>query len=129
MSKRNSPPASRDRHGTGKNRNQRGKTKPGSNARPQQVAYWQSLPRTGKPTIILDEPERSLSIPAQAKLWLETLPRLTKTFQILSASHSPFALKAPGAHFLSMPRDYVKECQQALWELNGTEAGAKNKGN
>ena len=59
----------------------------------------------GPPTILLDEPDRSLSLPNQKQLWAG-LPRLAKKTQIIVATHSSFALNVPGATYVELTPGY-----------------------
>jgi len=54
-----------------------------------EVNYIKSLPRNGKVTLLLDEPERALSLPKQLELF-KLLEKMSKDFQIIVATHSPF---------------------------------------
>jgi len=67
----------------------------------------------GQPTILLDEPDRSLDIPYQFGIW-RALPRDSKNFQIIVATHSLFALNIPGAHYIDMKKGYLKQCRDVM---------------
>ena len=71
--------------------------------------YVATLPRTGPVTLLLDEPDARLSIPNQERLWNLYLPRISHGRQVIVASHSPFALKAP-----RIEPDYSERCLKAL---------------
>lgn len=75
--------------------------------------YLKSLPRNGKITILLDEPERSLSLPKQKKL-LEVLLEFSKDYQIIAACHSPFVLDLPRdqINIIEIDEGYVEECDK-----------------
>ncbi len=75
-------------------------------------------PRGTTRTLILDEPDRALSYDAQSKLW-RALPRLVERFnaQILVASHSPWAMVAPGVNLIEMDKGYLFESTIALRHL------------
>jgi energy-coupling factor transporter ATP-binding protein EcfA2 len=78
----------------------------------REVAYWRSLGRrSNKYTILLDEPERSLSLPKQEKLLTELIPELMKTYQVVIATHSIFALTMKDANIIDMQEGYVEECR------------------
>lgn len=66
----------------------------------------------GPPTILLDEPGRSLSIPRQAELW-HILSRQQR-FQIIVATHSVFALFLLGAKYIDLQRGYLTESRKEL---------------
>lgn len=60
---------------------------------------------TGIPTMLLDEPSRSLDLRTEIK-FLERLADL-KGVQIIMASHSTIALNLPGAHYIETSANYV----------------------
>jgi len=69
----------------------------------------------GPKTILLDEPDRSLAIPLQGRLfWM--LKNGSRQFQIIVATHSVFAVNLE-ANYIELKRGYVKECRGALAEL------------
>ena len=63
-------------------------------------------------TVLLDEPDRSLDIPMQAKVW-KALCSGKKT-QFIVASHSLFAIDIPGANYIELTPGYLDECRAAL---------------
>lgn len=67
----------------------------------------------GKPTWLLDEPERSLDLPLQAKFWGGTIKNSTAV-QLIVASHSPFALGNPDANYIEMTPGYLKASMEAM---------------
>ena len=69
--------------------------------------------------LMLDEPDRSLSIPNTVGLWCGFLPRLAKTCQVVVASHSPFALDVPGANVIEMHEGYLDMCRKAMEKARG----------
>lgn len=71
--------------------------------------YIQSLPRDGKVTLILDEPERALSLPKQLELF-KLLEQMSNDFQIIIATHSPFVLFDLKAKLFDIQEGYVSEC-------------------
>lgn len=64
----------------------------------------------GQPTVLLDEPDRSLSMKLQAGLWINLARRFANNVQVIAASHSPFALRLPGAHYIELTPGYLAEC-------------------
>ena len=78
-----------------------------------QLEYLESLPKDGKLTILLDEPERSLSLPKQKKL-LDVLMSFADKHQIIMACHSPFALSLPRdkVNFIEIEPSYIEECDK-----------------
>lgn len=73
-----------------------------------QVDYIQRLPKNGKITLLLDEPEKALALPKQFEL-LETLFKLSEYFQIIIATHSPFVL-FENANIIDMEPNYSSTC-------------------
>jgi len=67
-------------------------------------------------TVFIDEPDRNMSIPNQQLLWSKALTGLAKTHQVITASHSVFALRSPGAKLIEMVPGYVEECMKCLQE-------------
>lgn len=82
--------------------------------------YWQSLGMFGRNTIILDEPERSLSLPKQKELLCKLIPLHMKGFQVIIATHSVFALSMKDVNIIDMDPGYVKECNTIL-NINPTQ--------
>jgi len=71
----------------------------------------------GPRTLLLDEPDRSLSLPRQKDLW-DTLAAQQR-FQIIVATHSVFALDVPGVRYVDLQPGYLAECREALGALCG----------
>ena len=74
-----------------------------------EIAFIKSLPRTGRVTILLDEPDRALSLPKQLELF-KVLTELSKDFQIIVATHSPFVLFSKEMNLIDMEGNYAVEC-------------------
>jgi len=75
--------------------------------------HIKSLSRDGKLTVLLDEPDRSLSIPNQSLIWAR-MAEVTALFQVIVASHSPFAL-ASGAKIINLGgKGHVEDCRRDL---------------
>lgn len=69
----------------------------------------------GPPTLIFDEPESGLAIPAQSNLFnLLFKASQDNKFQIIIATHSAFALGLPGANYIEMAPDYIGHSQNAV---------------
>lgn len=68
-------------------------------------------------TILLDEIDRSLSIPNQQVLWGKFIPDLAKYYQVIAATHSPFALFQEIANYIEMEKGYIKACREALHDV------------
>lgn len=56
------------------------------------TSYIKSLPRDGKPTLLLDEPDKGFSVDTQSMFWNKFVPHLAKDFQLIVSSNSPFSL-------------------------------------
>jgi predicted ATPase len=82
--------------------------------------YIRSLPRNGKPTLILDEPERALSLPKQLELF-NLLNDLTKEFQIIIATHSPFVLFQKDMKIFDIELGYSAKCLNIFKECMNPE--------
>jgi predicted ATPase len=78
-------------------------------------AYVKTLSRKGPVTILLDEPDRSLSIENQSLIWIG-FTNLAKKFQVIMASHSLFpVLRAPdGANIIDMEQGYLANSKLIL---------------
>lgn len=66
----------------------------------------------GAPTILLDEPEQSIGVPAQGNFWDYVAGR--RGVQIIVATHSPFALRLPKTHYIDIYPGYMAQCEQAV---------------
>lgn len=70
-----------------------------------------SIPQ-GQRTIILDEPETGLSLPFQAGFWRNVMAsKKAAGFQIIVATHSPFALNIEGANYIETSPGYLDTCR------------------
>jgi predicted ATPase len=67
----------------------------------------------GQPTILLDEPERSYDLNAQVGVW-RLLRAYADEVQFIVASHSLFALKIPGAHYVELSPRYLAGSEAVL---------------
>lgn len=76
-------------------------------------AYMKSLPHDGKITILLDEPERALSIPKQIELF-QLLEQFSDTYQIIIATHSPYVLFGLKANVVDFEPDYSTNCIEMM---------------
>lgn len=68
---------------------------------------------SGPPTFILDEPDRSVDIPNQLKLWT-FMRTMAKKSQVIVASHSVFGATIPGANYIEFNPGYLKECRETI---------------
>jgi len=68
----------------------------------------------GQVTIILDEPDRSLDIDHAHSLWTEQIPTVVEAgkIQLIVATHSTFALRFEGAHYIELNPGYLEECRK-----------------
>jgi len=78
-----------------------------------EVDYIKSLPRTGRITLLLDEPERALSLPKQMQVF-GVLVALAKDFQIIMSTHSPFVLFNKDISIIDMDVGYADECRSII---------------
>lgn len=69
--------------------------------------------KKGLPTVMLDEPERSYDLNAQAATW-KLLRGYADEVQFIVASHSLFALKIPDAHYIELSSGYLKLSEGVL---------------
>lgn len=68
---------------------------------------------TGKPLVIMDEPERSLDGLQEMKLWKAILD--SKTTQVIVATHSIFPILHPTLfNLIETENGYIKRLQKAL---------------
>ena len=74
----------------------------------------------GPKTLLMDEPDSGFSLPWQAGLWGNILSQVDPSqFQLIVATHSPFALGIPGANYIEMKQGYVQDAKAALAALAG----------
>jgi len=66
-----------------------------------------------KITLLLDEPEKALSIPKQIELF-DVLIKLSEHFQIIMATHSPFILEYKKANLIDFTPGYAAECRKLI---------------
>lgn len=72
----------------------------------------------GPKTLLFDEPESGFSFDWQDRLWRGVFERVDpKKFQVIIATHSPFALSIPGANYIEMEPGYIEQSTNALKEL------------
>lgn len=78
--------------------------------------YVKSLPRTGPVTMIMDEPDRSLSITMQMQVW-NSLNMISKDTQVIVATHTMFALGIQDANIIEVNKGYIKQCKNHIKTL------------
>lgn len=66
----------------------------------------------GPKTILVDEPDRSLDLDAQALVWRDLPLVAAEGYQIIAASHSAFARDIPGAHYIELTPGYLESCRK-----------------
>lgn len=73
--------------------------------------------RKGKPTLLWDEPDRSLEINHQFTLFTMLLRNLSQNFQIIVATHSPIPILFPEydwIRIIDMREGYLDECRHTF---------------
>jgi ABC-type sulfate/molybdate transport systems ATPase subunit len=83
-----------------------------------EVDYINRLPKTGPHTILLDEPEKALSLEKQLELF-QTLAKLSEHFQVIMVSHSPFILFQKGANFIDMTPNFAADNKKLIKKYLG----------
>lgn len=78
------------------------------------TAYAASKSLKGPITVILDEPDRSFDIDNQWKLWNSVIPHIGRKFQVIVATHSPFALACPNVVVIDMLPGYAQKSVKIL---------------
>ena len=77
-------------------------------------AFLQGTIPKGQPTLLLDEPDRSLSMKFQAGFWHNLATRFATGVQVITATHTPFALRLPGVNYIDMTPGYLAECEDVV---------------
>lgn len=75
----------------------------------------------GPPTVLLDEPERSLDMPKQEAMWRFIRAYHTRV-QFIVASHSYYALSLPEANYIELSPGYLAQsvkCLEGLKDWSG----------
>jgi energy-coupling factor transporter ATP-binding protein EcfA2 len=93
----------------------------GQNAAKVAEHFLKANAKKGPPTVLLDEPERSLDINCQVGCW-RSIRAYAGTTQFIVASHSLFALNIPEANYIDMSPGYLEGCKKALGLLGGWSA-------
>lgn len=69
----------------------------------------------GQRTMLFDEPESGLAIPVQRNVMNKLFGAAKEQkFQVIVATHSPFALGLPGANYIEIEEGYLKESEATL---------------
>jgi predicted ATPase len=82
--------------------------------------YVKTRQPTETPALLLDEPERSLSISNAIKLFHEVLLVTGSLVQVFVATHSPFVLDLDGnphVHLVDMQEGYADDCRASLRKI------------
>lgn len=86
--------------------------------------YWQYINKLyndtfgkGNTTVLLDEPERSLSYVKQKDFFLNILPTQLNT-QVIIATHSLYALFCPNANIIEMENGYISGLKDAITDIS-----------
>lgn len=80
-------------------------------------ALFEARCAKGPKTLLFDEPESGFSMPWQAAMWRNIFARVDPAkFQVIVATHSPFALGIKDAHYVEMTPGYSEECLSVLME-------------
>lgn len=77
-----------------------------------------------RPTLILDECDRSLDLLAQIKYW-EVIPRYN--FQVIVATHNPLALNIPGAHYIETESGYLDKIKSMKQNFGGSHGSVQSE--
>jgi predicted ATPase len=93
--------------------------------------YIKSLPCNGKPTLFLDEPDKSLNIKNQINFWTKFIFNLSETYQVIISTHSLIPLLIPKfkqINVINIVPDYYEnsfkeiqvllECKKLIEESN-----------
>lgn len=88
----------------------------------EQVAQIEALlePKcaSGPKTLLFDEPESGFALPWQSGLWSNVFSKVDPAkFQVIVATHSPFALGIPGAHYIEMSPGYLRQATACVAAL------------
>lgn len=83
------------------------------------VEYVKSLNPTGRITILLDEPDKSLSLEMQFFLWHMAFPQISVTRQLIIATHCPLALSVPSANIIDLQEGYIDTTKTILKSIDG----------
>lgn len=83
--------------------------------------YVSSLSRDGKPTLLWDEPDRSLSISNQILFWIKFLPQFSSRYQVVIATHCyiPMCLRGISENFniIDVQEGYLDESKFAFLDF------------
>lgn len=84
---------------------------------PELAEYLSGTLPKGVPTIMLDEPDRSLDFLKQAAFF-KNMPVITRgKSQVVIATHCVFALRVEGAHYVDLVPGYLERCRYAVRDI------------
>lgn len=73
-----------------------------------------------RPTVMLDEPDKSLDITTQVRFW-NFIQRFQDKVQMIISAHSLLACDIPGANYITFGGDkYLKDCRLIKANISGT---------
>lgn len=73
--------------------------------------WLNSMPKNGKPTLLIDELDTNLDLDNQKKYW-KYINGLTKTWQVIVVSHSYFAFKEINVNHIPLNVKYFREVKK-----------------
>lgn len=77
-----------------------------------------TLRKKGKPTVMFDEPTRSLDIAGQLIFWTKIIEEnLRRDAQLIIATHSLLAMWIKGAHYIETEPGYLGKCRESMRHL------------
>lgn len=99
-----------------------------SDAYPQRKAVLDVLgepPENPRPTILFDEPTRSLAMIYDLGFWQHVgMQAALNGIQVIVSAHSVFCLAVPGANYIETVLGYKEQCQKALQQAADVAAAA-----
>lgn len=84
-------------------------------------AFMKAAIDKGPLTVLLDEAERSLDLPAQLQVW-RLIRAFSKEAQFIVASHSFYALGLPNTNYIGLDEGYLEKSLAAFAALPGWAA-------
>jgi len=73
-----------------------------------------TLPKD-RPTVLLDEPSKSLDILSEVVFWVNTVYMAHRQkVQFIAATHSPFALGLPGVNYIETAPGYLRRVEEKI---------------
>lgn len=83
----------------------------------EQIAYIKSLNSTGRCTLLLDEPERALSIPMQRELF-NLISEIGQFAQVIVATHSPLFFNIDNINLIDVVPGYSAETRDIINQIS-----------